>query len=95
MYGGDVMALPRFAPFSPNWTFFTATLSEDVAVRTTVPVAMESLAGLVIATVGGVLSILSTVTAMDDEAWLPFASVATAFKVVVPLLASPVFQETE
>src|SRR5215831_9829426 len=55
-YGEAVTSAPRFAPSSRNWTPATPMLSEALAETVIVPVTEEPLNGLVIETVGGVVS---------------------------------------
>src|SRR5207245_2371462 len=73
----------------------TPTLSEAVDVAVIVPETVEPFAGLVMETVGGVVSggVLLTVTVTGEEVVrLPAASRATAVSVCVPLEALVVFQ---
>jgi len=77
-----------------NWTPATPTLSEALAVTLIVPETGAPLAGDVMLTVGGVVSgggALETVTVTEAEVQgLPGASLATAVRVWVPLLAAAV-----
>src|SRR5205085_1436783 len=81
VYGAVVTGAPRFAPFSLNCTLATPTLSLAVAVTVVVPLTVEPVAGAVIATAGGVVSltVFDVVTVTGAEvAVLPAASLATA-----------------
>jgi len=82
-------------PSSWNWTPTTATFSEAFADAVTfVPATVDPLAGVVIVTVGGVLSMLATVTdTAADVVELPAASRATAVSECVPLEAVLVFHD--
>src|SRR2546428_14029510 len=61
--GAEVSSAPRVAPSSLNWTPATPTLSEaDAATGTAEPDTVAPLAGAVSKTVGGVVSVLATVT---------------------------------
>ncbi len=62
LYGADVSADPRFAPSTWNCTLAMPTLSEAVALTVIVPLTVALFAGVVIATLGGVTSLLFTVT---------------------------------
>ncbi len=95
-YGdAPVTSAPRFAPSSLNCTPATATLSLAVAVIVTVPVAVLPAVGAVIATVGGVVSLLTvTVTPALVVVRLE-VSRATAVSVWEPLVAPVVFQVSE
>src|SRR5436309_13424779 len=55
-YGAVVISAPRLAPSSLNWTPTTPTLSVALAETVTVPETVETAAGAVIETVGGVVS---------------------------------------
>jgi len=73
-------------------------LSEAVAETVIVADIVEPLAGLVIETVGGVVSgvVLLTVTVTAVEVfWFPAASRATAVSVCDPFEAVVVFQDVE
>src|SRR2546428_12806726 len=80
--GAEVSSAPRVAPSSLNWTPATPTLSEaDAATGTAEPDTVAPLAGAVSKTVGGVVSVLATVTLTAAEvAVLPAASRAAAGK---------------
>ena len=88
-YGAVVSSAPRLAPSSLNCTPTTPTLSAAVAATATLaPDTVAPVLGAVIATVGGVLSTLLTVTFTTAEVvLLPAASRATAVSVCPPLLA--------
>ena len=73
---------PRALPSRKNWTPTTPTLSLALASTATVPPTVASLAGAVSDTVGGVVSVLDTVTLTAVAVvWLPAASRATAVSV--------------
>src|SRR5262249_55460772 len=76
VYGATVRSAPTLAPSPPNCTPATPTLSLAVAVTVTdVPDTVAPPAGLVIATDGGVVSALLTVTVTPaDVVRLPAAS---------------------
>src|SRR2546426_8557611 len=79
VYGDDASSLPRLAPSSLNCTPMTPTLSEAVAVMLMVPETVAPLAGLVIETAGGVLSVGEGVVPLTIEEYeerFPTASVA-------------------
>jgi hypothetical protein len=60
-YGDAVTAEPVFVPSTVNRTLATATLSDAFAESVTVPDTVAPLAGAVIDTVGGVLSVVFVV----------------------------------
>ena len=91
-------SVPKSTPFSLNCTPATPTLSDADAVIVAVPVRVDPAEGVVMDTVGWVLSVteLLTVTDRDVEVVvLPAASRATARRVCVPLAVAPVFQLME
>ena len=55
-YGDPVFSGPRLEPSSRNCTPATATLSDALAVTATVPETVAPCAGVVMETVGGVVS---------------------------------------
>ena len=57
-YGDAVTAEPTLPPSTVNWTLATATLSDAFADSVTVPETVAPLAGAVMDTVGGVLSVV-------------------------------------
>src|SRR2546422_8608394 len=66
VYGAAVTSVPRLAPSSLNWTPTTPTLSVALAEAVTVPATVETAAGAVIETVGGVVSDGGGVTPIGD-----------------------------
>src|SRR2546425_13256531 len=90
---------PRSTLFPYTTLFRSPTLSEAVAETVIVAETVEPLVGLVIETVGGVVSgggVLFTVTVMAAEVvWFPAASRATAGSVCEPFEAVVVFQDGE
>jgi len=85
LYGEVVSAEPTFAPSTWNCTLATPTLSEAVALTVTVPLNVALFAGDVIETVGGVVSLLLTVTFTPALVVLfPAESFATAVSVWLP-----------
>src|SRR2546425_12365639 len=82
---------PRSTLFPYTTLFRSPTLSEAVAETVIVAETLEPLVGLVIETVGGVVSgggALFTVTVMGEEVvWFPAASRATAVSVCEPFEA--------
>ena len=85
LYGELVSAEPTFAPSTWNCTLATPTLSEAVALTVTVPLTVALFAGEVIDTVGGVVSLLLTVTFTPAlVVLLPAESFATAVSVWLP-----------
>ena len=57
-YGDDVSSVPMFAPSSLNWTPETETLSEAVAETVVIADTVEPEEGVVMLTVGGVVSVI-------------------------------------
>ncbi len=93
--GAAVASAPRAAPSSLNCTPATPTLSAALAVTAIVPETVAPLAGEVMLTVGGVVSLATAIVIGAEVARLPAASRAAAVRVWDPLLAVTVFQETE
>src|SRR5437870_2645708 len=91
VYGAVVTSAPRLAPSSLNCTPTTPTLSVALAETVTVPATVAPATGIVIETVGGVVSATVTLTA-GAVAVLPAASRATAVRMCAPAEASAVFQ---
>ena len=86
---------PRLAPSSLNWTPATPTLSEAVAETVIVAETVEPLAGLVIETAGGVVSLLTVTVTGEEVVRFPAASRAMAVRVCEPLEAVVVFHGME
>src|SRR5438876_1092487 len=61
-YGEAVASAPRFAPSSWNWTPTTPTLSDALAETVIVPETVEPDVGLVMESVGGVVSAVELLT---------------------------------
>src|SRR5437762_982775 len=97
-YGEAVSSAPRLAPSSCNWTPATPTLSDALADTVVVPETVEPPVGLVIETVGGVVSAVElltvTVTALEVVRF-PAASRAMAVSVCEAFDAVVVFHEIE
>jgi len=97
-YGEAVASAPRFAPSSWNWTPTTPTLSDALAETVIVPETVEPDVGLVMESVGGVVSAVElltvTVTALDVVRF-PAASRAMAVSVCEAFDAVVVFHEME
>src|SRR5947209_14484621 len=91
-YGTVVTSAPRFAPSSLNCTPTTPTLSVALAEIVIVPVTVESAAGAVMDTAGGVVSLNTVTLTAAEVATFPAASRATAVRVCSPLEAVAVFQ---
>ena len=101
-YGEAVASAPRFTPSSWNWTPATPTLSEALADTVIVFETVAPFVGLVIETVGGVVSAgggagaLLTVTVTGEEVVrFPAASRAIAVSVCEAFDAVVVFHDTE
>src|SRR5262249_22849364 len=95
--GALVTCAPRLAPSNWYCTPVTPTLSVALTARPTVPDTVAPATGVVIATVGGVVSAagaMVTVT-VGDVPRLPAASRATAVSAWLPLAAPEVFHDTE
>ncbi len=77
VYGEAVSSAPRFVPSSLNWTPATPTLSVAVAFTSIVPLTVAPFAGDEMATVGAVVSAVTTAEACGEAApTLPAASSA-------------------
>src|SRR6266852_816026 len=90
---GDVVAVHFVAPSTANVTEATPTLSLADAWIVIVPDTVAPLAGEVMLTVGGVVSVLLTVTEIEAAALLLAASFAVAVMVWTPLATKVLFQE--
>src|SRR5947199_384278 len=88
--GDDVSSRPRFDPSSLNCTPSTPTLSLAIAVTVTDAVTVAPFAGVVIDTVGGVVSggggLLTLTVTGADVVVLPAASRAVAVSVWLPFV---------
>src|SRR5262245_2734709 len=95
--GATVLSLPRERPSTWYCTPTTPTLSEvDADTMTLEPKTVEPAVGVMIETVGGVVSGLLTVTlTLPAVVRFPAASRATAVSVCDPLVVNVVFQITE
>ena len=82
---------PRFAPSIKNWTPAMPRLSEALAVSVVVPRTAAPLVGLVIATDGVTLELLTVTLTGAEVAMLPEVSVAIAERVWAPAVAVVVF----
>ena len=88
------VALAYSAPSAYNSTLVTPTLSEAAPdTGTAVPETVAPGRGELIFTVGGMVSELLTVTAIEAEPTLPTASYALTVSVCEPLAAVPLIQE--
>ena len=98
VYGVAVSSEPRLTPSSWNWRPATPTLSEAFADTVIVPDTVDPPVGLVMETVGGVVSgvLLLTVTVTGLEVVrFPAASRAMAVSVCEAFDAVVVFHEME
>ena len=77
-----------------NWTPTTPSLSVAVAETVTVPARVAPAAGVVMETVGGVVSLATVTLTPAAVPRFPAASRATAVRVWAPLRAVVVVQET-
>src|SRR3977135_1438246 len=85
---------PSGAPSTNNCTPATPTLSDALAVTLRVPLTVAPLAGAVMPTVGGVVSLKTVTVTAVEVVVLPAASRATAVSVCEALLAVVVSQAT-
>jgi hypothetical protein len=95
-YGEAVSRLPKLAPSSWNCTLATPTLSLAFAVTEIVPLTVAPPAGLLIETVGGVVSGVPLLTFTVTPALVavfPDRSVATAEMMWLALERATVFKE--
>ena len=82
---------PNAVPSTKNCTPAMPWLSLAVAVRSTVPLTVALLAGAVIDTVGGVVSVLATFTVTNADCVRPAGSLATAPSTCEPLATDVAF----
>src|SRR5436190_21805537 len=93
-YGAVVSSAPSVAPSRPNCTPATPTLSEALAVTLIVPFTGAPLAGAVMLTVGGVVSLETVTVTGFDVHRSEERRVGKEGRAWGPLLQWVVFQET-
>ena len=93
LYGAIVTSAPNAAPSSSNCTPTTPTLSLAPANTLTVPETVAPLAGAVIETAGGVVSLKTVTLTTALVVRFPAASRATAERVWAALVAAALFHE--